>query len=488
MTLALLLVSALAHNDVEVLNGAGTSNPSKLFWQAMSIITERARIPLHMTYRAVGSSTGQKEFLGDTNNYTALNDFGAGDIPMTLDRYTGVTTHGRTMLHIPFAMGGIAVFHSVPASTIGGQDLDLTGCLLARIFSRDITRWDHPDIIAINPGFTYTGDIKVVHRVRGSSSTAGFTQYLAQKCPASWTLGSGSTIVWPAGTFEGQGSGGMSQYIQDNEGAIGYIDAGHGHDAGLGEIALMNADGNYHTTRTADIGAAGAQALAQIPSVIPADPTADFSAVNLYDLPGPTTWPITMISYFYLNQDITQMDHVTAGLLVYFINFILSPEGQDLAVSKAFVALPTVLLNYNAAALATLQTPAGMPTFTTEASTMPQVGAGPYVISVKRRGNAEVVGTANTALIATLQTGEETLVTAGSLCLRGRCFDMETIQMLGVVGLVIAIVGFLLGFLACVMAACLCCNKPRDTKPRSVEIQARDLNKPSETGVRTDAV
>merc|ERR1719424_2557364 len=125
---------------------------------------------------------------------------------MTLDRYTGVTTHGRTMLHIPFAMGGIAVFHSVPASTIGGQDLDLTGCLLARIFSRDITRWDHPDIIAINPGFTYTGDIKVVHRVRGSSSTAGFTQYLAQKCPASWTLGSGSTIVWPAGTFEGQGS------------------------------------------------------------------------------------------------------------------------------------------------------------------------------------------------------------------------------------------------------------------------------------------
>ena len=62
-----------------------------------------------------------------------------------------------------------------------------------------------------------------------------------------------------------------------------------GAGAGLSEIALMNRDGNYHTTKTADIGAAGTLALAQSPSIIPADPSADFSSVNLYDLPGPTT-------------------------------------------------------------------------------------------------------------------------------------------------------------------------------------------------------
>ena len=75
-------------------------------------------------------------------------------------------------------------------------------------------------------------------------------------------LGSGSTITWPAGTFEGQGSGGMASFIQSNVGAIGYIDAGHGHNAGLGEIALQNRDGAYLTTRQADIGAAGTIALA----------------------------------------------------------------------------------------------------------------------------------------------------------------------------------------------------------------------------------
>ena len=83
----------------------------------------------------------------------------------------------------------------------------------------------------------------MAHRVKGSSSTAGFTEYLQGKCPESWSLGSGSTIVWPEGTFEGQGSGGMSDFVSLNPGAIGYIDAGHGHAAGLGEIALENKDG-----------------------------------------------------------------------------------------------------------------------------------------------------------------------------------------------------------------------------------------------------
>ena len=43
-----------------------------------------------------------------------------------------------------------------------------------------------------------------------------------------------------------------------------------------------------------DIGAAGAVALAD--GILPADSSADWSAVNLYDLSGDTTWPITMFS------------------------------------------------------------------------------------------------------------------------------------------------------------------------------------------------
>ena len=114
MLAAPFLLAALAHGEIEVMHGAGTTNPSKLFWNIMELMSERARIPLHLTYRAVGSSTGQKEFVGSTNNYEALNHFGSGDIPMTSERYAEVVSHGRTMVHVPFAMGGIGVFHSGP--------------------------------------------------------------------------------------------------------------------------------------------------------------------------------------------------------------------------------------------------------------------------------------------------------------------------------------------------------------------------------------
>merc|ERR1719162_990342 len=49
---------------VQMLHGAGTTNPSKLFWELLGLMTARAKFAVHATYRAVGSSTGQKEFLG----------------------------------------------------------------------------------------------------------------------------------------------------------------------------------------------------------------------------------------------------------------------------------------------------------------------------------------------------------------------------------------------------------------------------------------
>ena len=282
------------------IHGAGTTNPSKLFWQAMDLITERSRPALHMTYRAVGSSTGQKEFTGKDPPHVALNDFGAGDIPMTKSRYETVVGANRTMLHVPFALGGIGVFHSVPTDMLGGAALDLTACVLAKIFSRQIKTWDHPDIKALNPKLTATAEIKVVHRKHGSSSTTGFTEYLSMKCSEAWSANSGcgtsgcstgSSIVWPSDTAVAEGSGGMAAYIQTTDFAIGYIDAGHGHDSGLSEVALQNKDGKYLTTKQADIGAAAVQGLAATPSVLPENSTSDFSAVNLYDLPGPDTWP-----------------------------------------------------------------------------------------------------------------------------------------------------------------------------------------------------
>merc|ERR1719252_466969 len=76
------------------LHGAGTTNPREYIWKTMDLFEERAKVPLFMTYRAVGSSTGQKEFVGEANGNKPFNHFGSGDIPMSSDRYSTLTSNG----------------------------------------------------------------------------------------------------------------------------------------------------------------------------------------------------------------------------------------------------------------------------------------------------------------------------------------------------------------------------------------------------------
>lgn len=229
------------------------------------------------------------------------------------------------------------------------------------------------------------------------------------------------------------------------------------------------------------VGAAGTLALASTPSVIPSDASADFSSINLYDLDGPTTWPITMISYIYIERDLTSMNPTTAGLLLYFVNFILSEEGQALAEQNKFVKLPKKLLDYNAVALAGLLLPQGAPVFTTElaSKTLAQTGAGMFVISGKRRSFGEYTGTTNTKAIAALgggTTGASSL-TAG---LRA--------EPVALAGLVMACLAFLIASVAAVIAGVLCCQRNRVSKPRSIEVPVRDLEPPAVSTTTADKV
>lgn len=217
----------------------------------MDLLEERSRVPIRTTYRAVGSGTGQAEFVGQaTNSYKAYNHFGSGDVPMSSANYQTLTDNGREMLHVPFAIGAVSFFHSIPGLDMDHNRLNLTACLLAKIFQRDIKTWDDPEIVAENPMLRVLPDlagkeIKVVRRALGSSSTNGATEYLSLACPATWTLGSGKTINWPEGTVAAQGSGGVSSYLAQNAYAISYLDSGFGHSVDLTEIHLKNKAGVY---------------------------------------------------------------------------------------------------------------------------------------------------------------------------------------------------------------------------------------------------
>eukprot|EP00438_Fugacium_kawagutii_P016178 Skav225030 [mRNA] locus=scaffold2061:101525:104040:+ [translate_table: standard] len=176
---------------------------------------ERARVPLFMTYRAVGSSTGQKEFVGNSaSQFMSLNHFGAGDIPMTQDRFNTMAGQSppQDMVHIPLALGALAVFHSVPADDIGGS-LKLDACLLAKIFSGVVDTWDHADIKAQNPNINVPAGqpIHVFHRTLGSSSTGGAFISMVVNDPDSLAMEFGFTP--PSSTLKDLSLGAAGQIV-----------------------------------------------------------------------------------------------------------------------------------------------------------------------------------------------------------------------------------------------------------------------------------
>merc|ERR1719197_1083932 len=107
-----------------------------------------------------------------------MNHFGAGDIPMSQDRYQSLPA-GQEMVHVPFALGAIGIFHSVP----GDQTVQLDACLLGKIFSGLVTTWDDAEVMAQNPGLSVPAGQKIMvgHRTKGSSSTGGTTGYIEKK-------------------------------------------------------------------------------------------------------------------------------------------------------------------------------------------------------------------------------------------------------------------------------------------------------------------
>mmetsp|Transcript_21052 Transcript_21052/g.29709 ORF Transcript_21052/g.29709 Transcript_21052/m.29709 type:complete len:545 (+) Transcript_21052:70-1704(+) len=393
-----------ADNELFGLHGSGTTNPSKCFWILMDQMEDQLRSPVKLSYRAVGSSTGIAEFAGADNGYLPYNDFGAGDIPVPQETYDAITTdtvNGGEVLHFPFAMGAISIFHSIPGVPSGTGGLNMTSCLIARIFKREITAWDHDDILAKNPTLkdylpSAGYPINLAHRVKGSSSTASVTAYLADSCPALWPNDDnhvGSTINWPpAGdhVFECEGSGGMTNCIRDNPGTIGYIDSGHGHAENLNEVELKNKFGTILSSKEA----AAKQGIAAAASntALPSDLTASFADIDFLNKDGEYTWPIVAMTYVFVRKDITFIENpIEQGLLKAWLKTLYDDDAFAMCTQFGFTAAPTSIKTKAMEAIDSILTSDGTPEFTVEKSTNLGAGQGPYVISAKRRSGAEYV-------------------------------------------------------------------------------------------------
>ena len=281
------------------------------------------------SYRGIGSSSGKTEFL------TKKNAFGCSEVPVYESDKRASLTPGEEVLQLPMVLGAMSVFHSIPDAHVGTAGLELTPCMLAKIFSRGIIRWNDPLLRegGVNQGLADVDEeIRVYHRTRGSSTTNFFTQYLhestRQDCPDDWTASYGTTVTWDAFTNAVVGSGGMSSALQAVPYGIGYIDSGHGHDDGLKEVKLQNLAGNF--VDSLSVGEAGVLAAADA-ATLPDNAWGDWGEVNLINQAGADTWPIVAISYLLVHQNQTANGD-TGSLLKAYLDATMDSKygGQEI--------------------------------------------------------------------------------------------------------------------------------------------------------------
>lgn len=293
------------------ITGSGASFPDAAYQE---VITELADVApdLIVTYNAIGSGSGKEEF---GNN---LNDFAGTDSLVAEDDGPAEGSY----VYVPTVAASVAAAYNLP----GVDRLNLRPDDLARIFQREITRWDDPTLAEHNPDVELPNtEIVVARRADGSGTTKNFTTYLEDAAPDVWKLGSDDTVEWPADTQAGQQNTGVAQIIADNEGAIGYVDLGDAQATGLQVAAVQNREGNFVLPSVE--GTQAALAAAELSDDLTYDPL---------NGPGEDAYPITAPTYILVRTD---DDPATTERVRCFLTFLLT-DGADVVTEVGFAPLP----------------------------------------------------------------------------------------------------------------------------------------------------
>jgi phosphate transport system substrate-binding protein len=307
-----LLPFAAASAEIQ---GAGSTAAAPVYrvWSTNYAAATGTRL----SYAAVGSGEGIRRIR------EGQVDFGASDVPLSPQEA------GKSgLVCVPTVVTGAIPVINLPSVPKG--QLRLTGDILARIFLGKIDAWDAPEIRAVNPGLALPNlKIHPVVRTDGSGTTYHFSSYLSE-VNADWksTYGTKSAFSWPASFTGAKGSGEVVKAVQNNRGAIGYVDYNYVLDEGLNPVQLRNADGNYVSATVNGFRDAVMHSNW--------NRKGDFTA-SLVNQAGADAWPITMGTFVVVpvvsrtgERTLEALKFVTWGYL----------HGDQLAREAKFVPLP----------------------------------------------------------------------------------------------------------------------------------------------------
>ncbi len=297
------------------LNGTGATFPAPLFehWiAAYAPRDHRARF----NYQPAGSGAGERQLEDRTTDF-AVTDGAPREATATDDDGEGASR--ARLVQVPVAAGAVAAIYNFPRSA----PLRLSSDVLARIFLGEITRWDDPALVVLNPGEALpAAAIVVVTRADGSGTSAAFSTYLANgNSTFRAKLGAGLTVSFPVGVGA-LGNAGMTSQVRSTPNALGYAELSVARGANLACAALQNDRGAFVSPEVDAVRAALAG-----PSSLPGARDA--------------AYPVTATSYVVLRGE--QPDTAKALALVRFLTWVLA-EGQAMAPGLGYAPLPDALV------------------------------------------------------------------------------------------------------------------------------------------------
>jgi phosphate transport system substrate-binding protein len=282
---------------------------------------ENANSGATISYDPVGSGGGREQFIAGGVAY-AGSDAALSSEEGELEKAQKRCAPGE-VIEVPSYISPIAIIYNLPEV----EGLQLSPETLAKIFNQEITSWNDKAIAADNPGVDLPDTrITPVNRSDESGTTENFTEYLSEVVPSIWSYEVSGD--WPVkGGEAASGTSGVVEAVTAGEGAIGYADASQ---AGENEIAKIKVGKEWAEPSPE----AAAKVLEESP--LDKELSAD-KYMFAFDLNRKTeasgTYPIVLTSYAIACTKYGSATEAEAAKA--YLEYIISPEGQELAAEQA---------------------------------------------------------------------------------------------------------------------------------------------------------
>lgn len=329
----LLCFAVNVEADPTRLQGAGATFPNPYYQKAITAFQER-HDDIRVDYQSLGSGGGIK---GITQKAI---DFAGSDVPLNSKTLEAVK---EPLVCIPTVAGAVVLGYNLPG--VEGE-LNLTGTLLADIFLGHVTRWNDPQVVALNPALELPDlPITPTWKSDASGSTYLLTHYLSsQDDEFRRKVGAGKSVRWPVGQG-GKGGEGITGAIRSTVGAIGYLELNVAEQNDIPHASLGNEAGRFvratPKSATAAIAAAAAGQKVGQP-------------VDLLNQAGEKVYPICGFTYLVVYRDVSYLrDRAKARALVAFLDYVTG-DGQALAADLGYAPLAPAARAKTAAAIGSL--------------------------------------------------------------------------------------------------------------------------------------